>query len=183
MFRRLGVLAAAAVASLALASTASAAPTTPIMAPIPYFACGNVTASWTPSTPDPGGIILGYRVDLGDLTAGTSSAKATGALSMPLSPLVANHEYVARVRAIQYRAGQISYSAPSGRVFQKTCLFIDPAKIARDYVLYNPWPECIMCDVLQDLNIKDRVILTAKPPIAERFGGLELEVDGAINFR
>lgn len=128
-------------------------------------------------------MILGYRVDLGDLSTGTSTGKSTGALLMPLSPLVTNHKYVVRVRAIQWRAGVISFSAPSGRFFQKTCLFIDPAKIAKDYVLYNPWPECPQCNVLDGLRIEDPRILTAKPPIAERIGGLELEVDGQIKLQ
>src|SRR5689334_7268258 len=105
MFRRLGAVAGAVVASLAFAASAHAAPSTPSMEPIPYYAGGTVTASWTPATPDPGGIIIGYRVDLGDLTAGTSNASFTAALGKVLTPLVNGHTYVARVRAMQFKNG------------------------------------------------------------------------------
>lgn len=40
-----------------------------------------------------------------------------------------------------------------------------------------------MCGVFADLNSKDPVPLQARPPLAERFKGLDLEVDGAISFR
>ena len=131
MLRRLGVLAGAVVASLALASSAQAAPSTPIMKPIPTYACGTVTASWTPSFPEPGGQIIGYRVDLGDLTTGTSTASFTAGLSKVLTPLVNGHKYVARVRSMQFKNGAITYSASSGRIFNKRCIvLIDPGKIA-----------------------------------------------------
>lgn len=100
MIRRLAALAGAAVATLAFAASAQAAPTTPIMNALPYYQCGTPVVTWTPSTPDPGAVILGYRVDLGDLTLGTSVAKGTNALGMALPGLINNHQYVARVRAI-----------------------------------------------------------------------------------
>ena len=69
------------VVSLAFAASAQAAPTKPGLNPIPYWVCGSsLPISWTASTPDPFGTIVGYRVDIGDLTAGTSSAKFTSAL-------------------------------------------------------------------------------------------------------
>ena len=80
MLRRLGVIFAALVASLAFAASAQAAPTKPGLKPIPYYVCNStLPISWTASTPDPLGTIVGYRVDIGDLTAGTSSAKFTSA--------------------------------------------------------------------------------------------------------
>jgi len=184
--RPLIALIGAALASLAFASTASATPSTPIMHPIPKYACGNVTAAWTPSTPDPGGTILGYRLNLADLTAGTSANLSTTGLSIPLPGLVANHQYVVRVRAVQYLNGAVQYSLPSGRAFQKTCLFIDPSKWANEYVEYNPW-ECWVCNPIEGLRIEDpviqRAVAAAKLPGPERFAGMQIEADGAISFR
>ena len=72
MIRRLGVLAGAIAASLAFAASAQAAPSTPQLAPIPDYVCGaKPTISWTKSTPDIFGSIVAYRLDIGDLTAGT----------------------------------------------------------------------------------------------------------------
>ena len=176
----------AALASLAFASTASAAPSTPIMQPIPKYACGNVTAAWTPSAPDPGGTILGYRLNLFDLTDGSTANFASTTLSAPVPGLVANHKYVVRVRAVQYLNGAIQYSLPSGRAFQKTCLFIDPSKWANEYVEYNPW-ECWVCNPIEGLRIEDpviqRAVAAAKLPGPERFAGMQIEADGAISFR
>ena len=49
---------------------------------------------------------------------------------------------------------------------------------------YNPFPECIMCGVLDDLNIEDPRVLkalpTAKLPGAERIKGLQIEGDGSV---
>ena len=46
---RIGAVAGAVAASLAFAASAKAA-TTPVMNPIPYYACGNVTASSSADT-------------------------------------------------------------------------------------------------------------------------------------
>src|SRR5262245_10682506 len=163
MFRRLGALAGAVVASLAFAASAHAA-TTPIMKPIPYYSCGPVVASWTPSTPSPGWTIVGYRVDVGDLTTGTSKTLYTGALSKSLEPLINGHHYVARVRAMEYRPGYpIHYSGSSGRTFKKLCLQIPPY-LLRQYVAIDPWPwdDCPQCQLdLEDLRVDDPVILKA----------------------
>jgi hypothetical protein len=185
MIRRLAAFAGAAVATLAFAAGAQAAPTTPVMNPMAYYQCGTPVASWTPSTPDPGGVILGYRVDIGDLSTGTAGVpKGTNALSMSLPGLSTNHQYVVRVRAIQFRFGAITYSASSGRTFKKACLFYPVDRITREYVAYNPFPECIMCGVLDDLKIEDPAILralpTAKLPAAEAIRGVEIEADGSV---
>jgi hypothetical protein len=183
MFRRLGVLAGAAVATLALASSAQAAPSTPIMKPIPTYACGTVTASWTPSFPEAGGQIIGYRVDLGDLTTGTSSASFTAGLSKVLTPLVSGHRYVARVRAMQFKNGVVSYSASSGRIFNKVCLFIP---IDREYVEYNPDWGCPMCDIDWGvLRIDDPVIQRAvvrAVSVQEGPQRIQIEADGSVRF-
>jgi hypothetical protein len=183
MFRRLGALAGAAVVSLALASSAQAAPTTPIMKPIPTYACGTVTASWTPSYPEAGGQIIGYRVDLGDLTTGTSTASFTAGLSKVLSPLVNGHKYVARVRAMQFKNGVVSYSASSGRIFNKLCLFI-PREIEREYVEYDPNPPCIMCEIdWSVLRIDDPVIQRAfvrAVSVTDPVQRIQVEADGSV---
>ena len=111
MLRRLGLILAAVAATFAFTASAQAAPTTPILKPLPYWVCGStLPVSWSASTPDPGGVIVGYRVDIGDLTTGTSTAKFTSALGTTLTGLIANHHYVVRVRALQKRFGVYSYS-------------------------------------------------------------------------
>ena len=78
MIRRLGVLAGAIAASLAFAASAQAAPSTPNLNPIPDYVCGSKpTISWTKSTPDVFGSIVAYRLDIGDLTAGTATTSTS----------------------------------------------------------------------------------------------------------
>ena len=188
MFRRTGVALGAVAATLALAASAQAAPSTPVMKPIPFYTCGSsVTASWTPSAPDPGGLIVGYRLDVSDITAGTSSSKFTAGLSSPIGPLVHGHQYIARVRAMQFRNGAISYSLASGRTFKALCLRI-PDEILNRYVAYNPFPECIMCGLrLEDIYeggdpVIRKQLSVATLPGAERFKGMTLEADGSVLF-
>jgi hypothetical protein len=186
MIRRLGAVAGAALASLAFAASAHAAPSTPILNPIPTYVCNSsITVSWTPSTPDPGGTILGYRLDIGDLTTGTAYVKWSNTLSAPITGLVHGHQYVVRVRAFQARGNTFAYSAPSGRTFKRLCFAI-PTERIKQYVEYNPWPECIMCGIREQLEIEDpviqRALATAVLP-AERFAGMELEADGSVLFR
>ena len=184
MFRRLGVITGAVVATLALASSAQAAPTTPIMKPIPTYACGTVTASWTPSYPDLGGQIIGYRVDLGDLTTGTSTASFTAGLSKVLTSLVNGHKYVARVRAMQFRNGVVTYSAPSGRVFNKLCIYLPIEEISRQYAEYDPNPPCIMCELdWSVLRIDDPVIQRAvvrAVGVSDPVQRIQVEADGSV---
>jgi hypothetical protein len=185
MLRRIGIALGAVAASLALAASAQAA-TTPIMNPIPAYVCASsVNVSWTPSSPDAGGSIVSYRVDIGDLTAGTATYKYTSALSTVVSGLIHGHQYVVRVRSLQYKNGALTYSSSSGRTFRRLCL-ISPEVLNR-YVAYNPFPECIMCDRLSDiLQIEDPIVYrrvsAATLPAAERFQGMQLEADGSVVF-
>lgn len=183
MLRRLGVIFAAVVASFAFAASAQAAPTKPGLKPIPYYVCNStLPISWTASTPDPYGVIVGYRVDVGDLTAGTSQVKFTSALGTTLTGLVHGHHYVVRVRALQKRWGVYSYSTSAADTFVRLCV-IPPWKIAREYVEYNPWPECIMCGRLENVLFDDPIIYREIGDAVlpqERFQGLELDEQGGI---
>ena len=147
--RPLITLIGAALASLAFAFTASATPSMPIMHPIPKYACGNVTAAWTPSMPDPGGMILGYGLNLADLTAGTKVDLSTTGLSIPLPGLVANHKYVVRVRACSTSTARSSLAAVGARIPEDVPVH-RPVKRVNEYIEYNPgsagprparWPE------------------------------------------
>jgi hypothetical protein len=183
MLRRLGLIVAAVAASFAFAASAQAAPTAPGLNPIPYWVCGStLPISWTPSTPDPGGVIVGYRVDIGDLTAGTASAKFTSALGTTLTGLVSGHHYVVRVRALQKRFGVYSYSTSAGDTFWRMCLIV-PDKFLTRYVEYNPWPECIKCGRLENVFFDDPIIYREIGDAVlpqERFQGLELDAQGGI---
>lgn len=185
MFRRLipGAF-VGAVASLAFAGSALAAPSTPHLAPIaPYVCSSTVNLSWTPSTPDPGAHVLVYRVDIGDLTTGTASHKYVGGLSTTIGPLASGHQFVVRVRALEMTAAHaLVYSATSGDSFKRACLRL-PDDVIQRYVAYNPWPECIMCGLLDyysDDPIMERAIATATPPVAEKIGGIQIAADGEI---
>jgi hypothetical protein len=183
MLRRLAALAGAAAASLAFAASASAA-TAPVLNPIPAYVCSSsITASWTPSTPNAGASIVAYRVDIGDLTAGTATYKWVGGLSTSVGPLVNGHQYVVRVRALESYRGTYSYSPSSGRTFKRLCLEIPPEKL-KDYVAYNPFPECIMCGRI-DFEIDDpviqRTLATATLP-TDQLKGIALEADGSVIF-
>jgi hypothetical protein len=171
-----------AVASLAFAGSALAAPSTPHLAPIPTYVCGSTpNLSWTASSPDPGAHVIAYRVDIGDLTAGTSSYKYAGGLGTTIGPLAANHHFVVRVRALEMTASHaLVYSASSADSFSRSCLRISDEVLNR-YVAYNPWPECIMCGLQQyfsDDPIMERQIATAVAPAAERIRGIEIAADG-----
>jgi hypothetical protein len=184
MLRRFGAIAGVAAASLAFAASAHAAPSTPTLKPIPSFLCGSsVNLSWAASTPDPGAVIVQYRVDIGDLTAGSSAYKWVPGHSTTIGGLIHNHHYVVRVRALEFKSGALIWSATSARTFYATCLRIDPARLA-GYVAYNPWPGCIMCGGLEQMQIDDPVILkavsTATLPAADRIKGLQLEADGSV---
>ena len=183
MFRRLipGAL-VGALASLAFAGSALAAPTTPHLAPIPAFVCGStLNMSWSASTPDPGAHVIAYRVDIGDLTAGTSSYKYVGGLSTTIGPLAANHHFAVRVRALELTSSHaLVYSASSADSFVRNCVKISDEVLNR-YVAYNPWPECIMCglqDYFSDDPIMERQIATATLPAAERIRGVQIAADG-----
>ena len=117
------------------------------------------------------GTIVGYRVDIGDLTTGTSSAKFTSALGTTLTGLVNGHHYVVRVRALQKRFGVYSYSASSADTFKRLCLQI-PDRILKQYVEYNPWPECIMCGRLEYVHFDDPVIHRAIEDVRAPAGAL-----------
>ena len=183
MLRRLGLILAAVAATFAFTASAQAAPTAPGLKPIPYWVCGSsLPISWTASTPDPGGVIVGYRVDIGDLTAGTASAKFTSALGTTLTGLINNHHYVVRVRALQKRFGVYTYSTSAADTFVRKCLVI-PDHIIQRYVAYNPWPECIMCGRLENVLFEDPIIYRAIGDAVlpqERFQGLELDGQGGI---
>jgi hypothetical protein len=187
MFRRIGVALGAAAVSLTLAASAQAAPSTPILKPIPTHVCSSsITASWTPSTPDPGGTILSYRLDIGDLTTGTATYKYAPGLSTSISGLVSGHHYVVRVRALQLRNGALSYSNSSGRTFKRICLVISP-EILNRYVEYDPFPPCIMCGRFEEIYegydpVIRKQLSVATLPAAERFKGIELQADGSVAF-
>jgi hypothetical protein len=171
-----------AVASLAFAGSALAAPSTPHLAPIPNFVCGStLTMNWTASTPDPGAQVIAYRVDIGDLTAGTSSYKYVSGLSTTIGPLAANHHFAVRVRALELTSSHaLVYSASSADSFVRSCLKISD-EILNRYVAYNPWPGCIMCglvDFFSDDPIMERQIAVATAPVAERIQGVQLAADG-----
>src|SRR3954454_16146411 len=182
MLRRFAAVAGGVAATLAFAASAHAAPSTPILKPIPAYVCGSsLNLAWSASTPDPGAVIVQYRVDIGDLTAGTSAFQWVPGLTTTVE-LIHNHHYVVRVRAMEFKGGALYWSANSARTFYAACLIIPPERL-QQYVAYNPWPECIMCGAL-DMQIGDpelrKEVSVATLPAAERIKGIELEADGSV---
>jgi hypothetical protein len=183
MLRRFGAVAGAVAATLAFAASAHAAPSTPILKPIPTYVCGSsVNLAWSASTPDPGAVIVQYRVDIGDLTAGTAAGMWVPGLTTTIGGLIHAHHYVVRVRALEFKGGSLYWSGTSARTFYAACLVIPPERL-QQYVAYNPWPECIMCGAL-DMQIADpeirKEVSAATLPAPERLKGLELEADGSV---
>jgi hypothetical protein len=90
---------------------------------------------------------------------------------------------VVRVRALELTAAHaLVYSATSGDSLKRACLRL-PDDVIQRYVAYNPWPECIMCGLLDyysDDPIMERTIATATPPAAEKIGGVQIAADGEI---
>ena len=189
MLRRLGIALGAVAASLTMAAAAQAAPTTPIMNPLPVTTCADtVTASWTKSTPDPGAAIVSYRVDVGDLTTGTAGHKFVSALSTPIGGLINGHQYVVRVRALQVKNATLTYSNSSGRTFKRQCIYRIDDDILQRYVAYNPFPECIMCG-LKATDVYDGVdpaimkqLTVATLPGVDPLKSIQLEGDGSVRF-
>ena len=158
MLRRLGLIFAAVAASLAFAASAQAAPTPPSLNPIPYWVCDStLPISWTKSTPDLFGTIVGYRVDIGDLTTGTASAKFTSALGTTLTGLVNGHHYVVRVRALQKRFGVYST-----RLLRRHVQAPLPADPGRDHQASTSpttrGPSASVCGRLEYVHFDDPVI-------------------------
>ncbi len=187
MIRRLGVLAGAIAASLASAASAQAAPSTPQLDPIPTYVCGSKpTISWSKSTPDPLGTIVAYRLDIGDLTAGTATYKyvSGSTLSTQIGPLVSGHHYVVRLRALQHRFGTYTFSGTDYDHFWSSCLWL---KLRDEYIEYDPfwWDQCWVCNGLEDILRHDdpviyRELKYATPPINEQIRGLALLGDGSV---
>ena len=189
MLRRLGVVTGAVLASLAFAASAQAAPSTPHLNPIPDYVCGSKpTVSWTKSTPDLFGAIVAYRLDIGDLTAGTATFKyvSGSATSAQIGPPISGHHYVLRLRALQHRFGVYTFSGTSYDHFTSSCLFV---KLRDEYIEYDPfwWDQCWVCGGLEDILMDDPVLYrglkTATAPVNEQIRGLQLEADGSVLVR
>ena len=186
MIRRIGIALGAVAATLTLAASAQAATHTDHEPAPGVHLCDVGDPVVDAVDRGAGGTIVSYRVDYGDLTTGAAGYKYTSALSTTIGGLVNGHQYVVRVRALEYRNGALNYSASSGRTFKRLCLIIAPERL-RQYVAYNPFPECIMCGRLEDiLDIEDPVIRkqisVATLPAAERLKGITLEADGSVLF-
>lgn len=187
MIRRLGVLTAAIAASLAFAASAQAAPTTPQLDPLPTYVCGSKpTIKWSKSTPDLFGSIVAYRLDIGDLTAGTATYKyvSGSSTSTQIGPLITGHHYVVRLRALQHRFGTYTFSGTDYDHFWSSCILV---KIRDEYIEYDPfwWDQCWVCGGLEDILRQDdpviyRELAKATPPINEQIRGLELLGDGSV---
>ena len=184
MLRRIGVALGAVAATLAFAASAQAAPTKPGLKPIPYWVCNSsLPISWSPSTPDLFGTIVAYRLDIGDLTAGTATFKYVAGLSTQIGPLINGHHYVVRVRALQYRFGVYSFSPTSYDHFWSSCLHL---QLRDEYIEYDPfwWNQCWVCNGLEEILRHDPVIYRelekAAPPVNEQIRGMHLLADGSV---
>jgi hypothetical protein len=115
---RLGVLASALGAAFALSGSALAAPTTPVLAPIPdVVSPGSLTVHWSPAAFDPGTLGF-YELSLIDIT-GSSYVKYFVLGTSKTVSVVSGHSYAVCVRAGEIVPAAISYRIYSGRSCDK----------------------------------------------------------------
>jgi hypothetical protein len=185
MIRRLAVILGVVFATLAITASAHAAPSTPQLKPIPYWVCGHtLNVSWSASTPEPGGQIVAYRLDVGDLTAGTAYHKYTSALGTTIGGLVTGHHYVVRMRALQLKGNVFSWSGTSADTFVASCLL---QRIDDDYVAYDPfwWDQCWVCglgELVSDDPVVNEALRLGVAPVNERIRGLKIDARGEMTI-
>jgi hypothetical protein len=158
VFRRItftAVLAASLVAALAMAGSALAAPTTPILKPMPFYVPSDQPVGWTPSGLDSNGNpnLSAYEFTLFNLTVPGSKTVAYRPFVLPASTTLntlfpgvsSGDEYALCVRTIEVTNSlQVLFSYRSCAVFQ-VIYKLELARIVNKYVAYNPDPGCIMC--------------------------------------
>jgi len=173
VFRRVNltaVLAASLVTALAMAGSALAAPTTPVLTAMPFYVYTDQQVSWTPSSLDSNGNpgLSAYEFTLLNLTAGGPKQVAyrpfTMAASTKLNALFPSvttaTQYALCVRAVEVtNSFQVLFSLRTCQVFH-VVYKLDLAKIVNKYVEYNPNPGCIQCELAQ--------VVTDDPVIYEK---------------
>ena len=196
MFRRItltAVLAASFVAALAMAGSALAAPTTPVLGAMPFYVHTDQTVSWTPSSLDSNGnaAVSAYEFSLLNLTAGGPKTVAYRPYTLPTStklnalfPGVATgNEYVLCVRTVEVTTGfQLLFSSRTCRGFQ-VVYKLELAKIVDKYIEYNPDPGCIQCgltEILTDDPITNQRIMAATVRDPSPITGARIDARGEV---
>jgi len=203
MFRRISFVAAlgaTALAALAFAGAALAAPTTPALKPMPFYVPPDQTLAWTPSVLDANALaqISGYYFVLIDVTAaqqnpgGSVVTTKVRPYALPSSvklnvlfPGVVNtHEYQLCVRAIEItdKFSPVWSPSRSCATFQVWDWKSIIKRIADKYVAINPDPGCIQCglaEFVRDPAVAARLratVVREPTPIA----GLRVDARGVV---
>jgi hypothetical protein len=184
-FLRLGFLAAALVSALAFSGSALAAPTTPVLKPIPPVVFStSLTVGWWPSTFDRGAILTGYRLYLSDLSSGTFTQHSTQNTQYHFVNLKVGHKYVVRVQAIEVMSNlQGSASGSAFDVFTVLPLFIPD--LYWEEIRFPPDPPwCLTCPPFDILFQDDPLLRLNRARIqvvdTERVLGVTVDPRGEV---
>jgi hypothetical protein len=198
VFRRitfLAVLATSLVAALALAGSALAAPSTPVLSAMPFYVHTDQLVSWSPSSLDSNGNpnLSAYEFTLLNLTTAAPKEIAYRAFASPTSakldalfPNVSSgSEYILCLRAVEVtNSFQVLFSSRTCRVFLVTYK-LDLAKIVNKYIEYNPNPGCIMCGLIEFVT-DDPVIQERLEAVAVRdpapITGVKIDARGEVSL-
>jgi len=159
MVRRIihvAVLGACLAAALALAGSATASPSTPQLAPLPFYIPADQQINWSASALDPDGLpgLTSYQFQLVDVTAGGASTKTFRPWTLPttakLDALFPNvtelHEYVLCVSTVEVTTSyDVLFSYRTCAHFKVMFSIGDLRRLLDKYVSLNPDPGCIVC--------------------------------------
>jgi hypothetical protein len=174
MIRRItcavGAALSVAVASLALAGSALAAPSTPTLTPLPLYLLPDQQISWAASTLDVDGVpgLSAYEFKLFDITKALGklaidpggynpndftsytyrryTLPPTATLNVLFPNVIVGDEYLLCVRTDEVTAGYgVKLSGWSCDTFVAAYLFVFPRLIVDKYISINPDPGCIQC--------------------------------------
>lgn len=159
MVRRIihiAVLGACLAAALALAGSATASPSTPQLAPLPFYISADQQISWSASALDPDGLpgLTSYKFQLVDLTAGGATTTTFRPWTLPttakLDALFPNvtelHEYVLCVSTVEVTSSyDVLFSFRTCDHFKVMYSIGDLRRLLDKYISINPDPGCIVC--------------------------------------
>jgi hypothetical protein len=213
MIRRItcavGAALSVVVASLALASSALAAPSTPVFTPMPFYVPPDQQLSWTQSLLDANGNsgLSAYDLMLFDMTkaaakyaadptgynpsafmsdAYTSYGQTTAKLNVLFPNVAAGDEYLLCIRTVEVtKTFGVVLSGRSCRAIAVAYPFALPPILAEKYISINPDPGCLQCGVARFVSDDPetiRVISSAVVRDPTPIIGVRIDERGAVSL-